>query len=72
MKRKKNKPGQGRKSEGRIRGNILMRPEAWEKLDAVRAEPRGKHIERLLGFSNTELNCGEQPTTSTNPGASSH
>ncbi len=52
MKRKKNKPGQGRKSEGRIRGNILMRPEAWEKLDAVRKEPRGKHIERLLGFSN--------------------
>jgi hypothetical protein len=48
-RRRKNKPGQGRKPEGRVVGTIGMLPEAWDKLDAMRGrESRGKVVERLI------------------------
>lgn len=47
--KRRNKPGQGRKPEGRIIGTIGMLPEAWAQLDAQRGTvPRGKHLERVL------------------------
>lgn len=50
--KRKNKPGQGRKAEGRVGKMIYMRPEAWRALDNQHAnigDTRGKVVERLLG-----------------------
>ena len=52
-KKRKLAPGGGRKPEGRERVHLNMRPEAIAKLDVDRGElTRGRHVERLLGFSN--------------------
>lgn len=50
-KRRKNKPGQGRKPEGRTRGTIDMLPAGWAALDAacLPGESRGKCVERKFG-----------------------
>jgi hypothetical protein len=48
-RRKKNKPGQGRKPEGRVIGTIGMLPEVWARLDKIRGrDSRGKVIEQLI------------------------
>ena len=50
--KRKNKPGQGRKTEGRVRRNILMRPEAWSALEARlqgKGDSLGKVVERMVG-----------------------
>ena len=47
--RKKNKPGQGRKREGRTRSVVAMLPEEWARLDALPGKiARGKKIAKLL------------------------
>ena len=52
---RKNKPGQGRKKEGRQICTIAMLPEEWERLDALRGKlARGKAVARLLGGATAE------------------
>lgn len=53
--KRKNKPGGGRKPEGRTRKIVLMHEGAWALLDAQKdgaGDTRGKVIERLLGFGS--------------------